>query len=277
MKRSVRSIVLTGASGGLGRALAEEYASPGVTILLLGRNETRLSATAVAVRALGGAAQTASTDVRDAHAMALRILRFDADHPVDLVIANAGASGGRSPLSDRAASEPPEPMGAVAELVAVNLIGAAATVEPLLAPMARRRRGRVALIGSLAGICPLPDLPAYSASKAGLIAWGDAIRGAMAPHGVGVTIANLGFVDTPMCMRHNGFRPQLLTAKSAAARVRRAIDRGHNRLTIPRLLGFLAWLATCIPSSLTHWSLYLFRASITLENIYSKSDHEKSE
>lgn len=249
-------VVLTGASGGIGRALAAELAAPGVAMLLAGRDPGRLAAAADTARARGAAVETAVLDLRDADGLAARLAAFDARHPVDLVVANAGISAGRGP---GAAFEAP---GTMRRLVEVNLMGAVATIEPLLPAMVARGRGRIALMGSLAGLRPLPDMPAYSATKAALRAWGTSLRGALAPHGVGVTVISPGFVTTPMAGRHRGFRPLEMPPDRAARIIRRGLGRGAALITFPRGLAALIWLGNRLPPALSDRAIRAFRAEI---------------
>jgi short-subunit dehydrogenase len=251
-----RRIVLTGASGGLGAALAVRLAAPGVTLLLTGRDPARLEAAAAAARARGAAVETARADVTDAAAMAAALAAFDAAGPVDLVIANAGASSGLGP------GRGPEPPAAARRMIAVNLVGAMNTVEPLLAPMIARGRGRIALVASMAALRPHPDLPAYSAAKAGLRAWGVALRGWLGPLGVGVTVVSPGFVTTPMSARHRGFKPFELPADRAADIVVRGLERGRPLIAFPWPLALLSWLDMRLPPRLSDRAARGFAAEV---------------
>ncbi|MEM6679269.1 MAG: SDR family NAD(P)-dependent oxidoreductase, partial [Pseudomonadota bacterium] len=177
-----QSIVLTGASGGIGHALASRLAADGRHLLLVGRDPDRLAEAREAAAAKGAAVETAPLDVTETARLAEALLAFDDRRPVDLVIAGAGISSGTKP--DGA----PEGLDALRRVIEVNLLGAAATIEPLIPRMVARGHGRIVVIGSVAAHRPLPDMPAYSASKAALRAWATAIRGRLAPQGVGVTI-----------------------------------------------------------------------------------------
>ncbi|MEL6768493.1 MAG: SDR family NAD(P)-dependent oxidoreductase [Pseudomonadota bacterium] len=255
-----RSVVLTGASGGIGRALAVELASNRVTMLLLGRDETRLKATAALARAAGATVRTARADVTDRATMAALLLEADREAPVDLVIANAGRSLGTPPGEGQL-----EPAGALETLAAVNLVGAANTVEPLLGPMRARGRGGIVLMGSLAGQRPLPDMPAYSASKAGLRAWATALRGALARDRIGVMHVSAGFVTSPMSARHLGPRPFELSAEAAARRIRRGLERGAATLAFPWPLAAMAWCGARLPPHLADLAIRPFAARIAPE------------
>lgn len=251
------SLVLTGASGGIGRAIAEECAAPGVTMLLLGRDRCRLSRVAEAAEARGATVEAAAVDVRDAAAMAATLGAFDRRAPVAVVLANAGQSGGAE-----AGGILPEPPGTMARLAAVNLVGAANTVEPLLPAMLARGRGQIVLMGSLAGVLPLAAMPAYSATKAGLAAWALALRAALGGSGVGVTLVEPGFVTSPMSARHRGPRPLELAAPAAARRILRGVAERRARLRFPAALAGLAMAGAALPWPLSGHAARAMTATI---------------
>ncbi len=227
MRSAFPVVVITGASSGLGAALAQAYAGPGAVIGLLGRDRGRLAASAEACEAKGARTRTAAIDVADASAMAAWLDHFDREHPVDLVVANAGISAGPDPDS------PSEGVETAARQIRVNLLGAINTVEPLLPALCARGRGRVAVVASIAAYRGLPYSPGYCASKAGLRAYAEALRPRLAPRGVGVTIVCPGFFDSPMTDRFDGPTPFLASGEAAARIVKRGIDRGRRRVAFP--------------------------------------------
>jgi NAD(P)-dependent dehydrogenase (short-subunit alcohol dehydrogenase family) len=172
----------------------------------------------------------AAIDVADAATMAAWLIGFDRDHPVDLVIANAGTSAGPEPDS------PSEGVETATRQVQVNLLGAINTVEPLLPALCQRGRGQVAMVASIAAYRGLPNSPGYCASKAGLRAYGEALRPRLRPRGVGVTVVCPGFFDSPMTERFEGPTPFRVSAVDAARVVKRGIDRGSRRISFPLLL-----------------------------------------
>lgn len=236
-----RAVVISGASRGLGAALARRFAAPGVRLLLVARSAEALAGVAAECAARGAAAEAAALDVRDAPALAAALRRFEAAGPVDLVIANAGISAGTGP--DGAAEDP----ASAARQVEVNLLGAINLVGPLLPGMRARGGGAVALVASVAGFRGLPDSPAYSASKAGLIAWGEALRAAEGGRGLRVTVVAPGFFESAMSSRFEGPRPLLLGLEAAAARTERAIRAGRGRAVFPVPLGALLRLLALLP------------------------------
>ena len=226
-----RSLLLTGASSGLGAALALSYAAPGITLALNGRDEARLEATAHACRDRGATVRTAALEIGEPGLIGEWVLASDDAAPLDLAIAAAGLSGGPQP------GEITEGVRSASRQVATNLLGAMHVIEPLLPRMLARRGGHVAVISSVAGYRGLPYSPAYSASKAGIRAYGDGLRAALAPHGVACSVVVPGFFDSPMTDHFIGDKPFLIPLDRAAAIVRRGLDRRRGRIVFPRLLG----------------------------------------
>src|SRR5262249_28273736 len=151
--------VITGASSGIGEALALDYAAPGTSLALSGRDAQRLQAVAEACRAKGALVDASQGDVADREAMTARLTEFDDAHPTDLVIANAGVSIDKdnSSLDD---------FSLVRKTFAVNVDGVFNTVEPLVGRLMMRRRGQIGIVSSLAGFIGLPYAASYNASKA---------------------------------------------------------------------------------------------------------------
>lgn len=235
-------IVITGASSGLGAALARSYAGPGVTLGLIGRNADRLAQTAASCEAAGAVTQVASIDVADAKAMADWLVAFDRDTPIDLVIANAGVSGGP------AAGEFSEGVALATRQVTANLLGCINTIEPLLPAMTRRGAGHIAVVASVAGLRGLPYSPAYSASKAGARAYGEGLRALLRPAGVDVTVICPGFFHSPMTDRFKGATSFVVTTDQAMRIVRRGLDRRRSRISFHPLLVLGLKLADLAPA-----------------------------
>jgi short-subunit dehydrogenase len=227
MRAPYRVIAITGASSGLGAALAASYAGPGVVLGLTARNRERLARTDSICRAAGARTESAAIDVADTEAMAAWLGEFDRAHRVELLIANAGTSSGPDPDS------PGEPAATTLRQIEVNLVGAVNTIAPLVPAMCARGRGRVVAIASIAAFRGLPYSPGYCASKAGLRAYAEALRPRLARHGVGVTVVSPGFFASPMTDRWEGPTPFLATGERAARRIKRGIDRGASRIDFP--------------------------------------------
>lgn len=236
-----RNIVITGASSGIGAALAKFYARPGATIGLIGRDPPRLSAIAAEVRMAGAEAQEGLLDLRDRKALVAFLADFEAHHPVDLLIANAGV------LDGRRADGTLEDADAARRVIEINLLGAVDTLHVVLPGMRRRRRGHIVLVSSLAALSPLPDAPAYSASKAGLHSYGRALRTSVADENVHVSVVCPGYVTSAMTDTHIGNHPFKISAEAAARLIGAGIDRNKSVIGFPRQLYVLSLIAPLFP------------------------------
>ena len=233
------SIIITGASSGIGAALARVYAMPGIRLALGGRDPERLEAVAEDCRAAGAGVETAVVDVADRDAMSGWTTAVDGRYPLDLVVANAGVSGGTG--GGR------EPTEQVRRIFAVNVDGTFNTVQPVIPSMMARGRGQIALMSSLAGYRGLPGAPAYCASKAAIKVYGEALRGELAGAGIGVSVICPGYVDTPMTRRNRFPMPYLMDAASAARLIKRRLARNPARIAFPWPMAMAVWLLQALP------------------------------
>ncbi|MEM7547564.1 MAG: SDR family NAD(P)-dependent oxidoreductase [Pseudomonadota bacterium] len=251
-----QSLVLTGASSGIGAALAAEYAAPGMIMLLIARDAARLAEVAGAARAKGAEVETAIIDVTDEAAMRDALLGWDDRHPIDILIANAGiALGGM-----------PEPQGQARRQIEVNLLGTLNTVEPLLPRLIARGAGRIGLVSSIAAIRPSGDLPSYSASKAGVRAYGQAIRSWLRGKGVSVSVICPGFVTSPMSARHEGLKPFEVPADKAAHIIRTGIAKRRGALTFPWQFALMIFLGNRLPPFASDWFERHYAADVKGKN-----------
>ena len=232
-----RHVLITGASSGIGAALARAYAAPGVRLALFGREEGRAREVAEACRAKGALVAVLLVDVTDAEATAAAVRLVDDAHPLDLVVANAGISGAVQGEG-----------GSVAQLFAVNVLGVVHTVEPLLPRFVERGRGQIALMSSLAYFVSRPGTAAYCGSKAAVRIWGEGLRERLAPQGVSVSVICPGFVDTPLTRRNPFPMPMLMPVEPAAALIKERLAHGQGRIAFPRLLYAGARLAGMLPA-----------------------------
>jgi len=240
MDKNFRSILLTGAGSGLGAALARRYAAPGVRLALIGRDEARLAQVAADCIARGATVEQASIDVTDQPALAAWIAAADDAHPFDLVIANAGISGGTSGIGGEA--DPSR------QIFATNVDGVLNTIEPILPRMRQRGSGTVALMSSLASFRGLPGSAAYSASKAAVRVLGESLRGDYLASGVSVSVICPGFVVTPMTARNRFRMPFLMSAERAAEIMVRGLAQGRARIAFPWQTYALVRLVAALPA-----------------------------
>jgi len=238
-----RSILITGASSGIGEALAMAYAGPGISLALSGRDAGRLEAVAAACRQRGATIHPGIIDVADRDAMARWIEAVDRTAPIDLVVANAGIGVG---TTDGFESEEQ-----TRTVFGVNLGGTFNTVLPLIPKLVARRRGQIALLSSLASFRGFPGSPTYCGSKAALRVWGEGLRGDLQPYGVGVSVICPGFVASRITARNEFPMPFLMSAERAAAIVKRGLARNRARIAFPFPMYFAIWLLGTLPPLLT--------------------------
>lgn len=251
-----RTIALTGASSGIGAALAAELSAPGIRMALAGRETGRLEEVAAACRAKGAAVETAVIDVRDRAALHAWLAAVDASGAVDVLIANAGVSAGLGPRQSR------ERDNDVRRLVEVNLLGTIDTVSGLVDAMRSRGRGHIVIVASVAGLRGYPAMPTYSATKAALIAYAEAIRGWLRPFGVAVTVVCPGFVTSPMSARHKGSKPFEMSPERAARIMARGIAARRAVVAFPFLLALGARASRLLPAALSDLAFRPFAAKI---------------
>jgi len=237
-----RHILITGASSGIGAALARHYASAGVRLDLGGRDQPRLQGVVADCRGRGATVLSRAVDVTDRSAMREWILGADTATPLDLVVANAGIGVNEGTGRDGESR--------AREVFAVNLEGVLNTAYPAIERMAERGRGQLALMSSLAGYRGFPDAPAYSASKAAVKALAEAWRGALAAHGICVSAICPGFIETPMTQRHPFPMPFLMTAERAAGIIASGLARDRPRIAFPWPMAVGTWFVAALPAAL---------------------------
>ncbi|TLG78854.1 SDR family NAD(P)-dependent oxidoreductase [Methylocystis sp. B8] len=277
MAKSAVRVFITGASSGIGRALAVAYASEGASLVLLGRDAERLEAAARACLAAGAEeAETHVADVRDRESMA-RIVQSAQDKlPIDILIANAGVATGLSPGQ---LLETPE---AVRAMLKINVEGVFNTVEPAILPMCARKSGRIAIVGSMAGVRALPHSPAYCAAKACVHMWADSLRGQLAAYGVHVALIVPGYVKTPMSARTivktpfsaraivktsasgdvESWQPGALSDEEAARIIKNGLERRRDVIAFPRYMYWAMRLFSFLPAALVDGVMRQFPAEV---------------
>jgi short-subunit dehydrogenase len=239
-------VVITGASRGLGRELALAYARPGCLLGLAARDGAALDDVAVQCRLRGADVVARVADVTEPGALTDWMVELDARRPIDLLIANAGLFDGRRPGAAG------EGLDAAIGQLRVNLEGAIRTIDAVLPLMVARGRGHVAAISSLAAVYPLADAPAYSASKAGLVTYCDALRELLAPSGVDVSVVYPGHIATRQTEAYEGGLPLLMSAEKAARRIKAGLARRRSRIWLPVSLALFARIGGVLPPKLRH-------------------------
>ena len=236
-----RHVLITGATSGLGRALAQRYARVGRLLSISGRDQARLQSVAATCREAGADVHIASLDVTDEKVMERWVIERDEHQPIDILIANAGI-GGAAVVPAHTGED-----GAMARhILSVNTMGIINTVTPISPRMIGRGRGHIVMVGSIQDSVGVPQSPVYCASKAAVRIYADGLRRLLADQGVLVTLVRPGFIDTPMSKSLNMPRPFCWTAERAAERVIADIAKGARQSVFPwpvRLLFGLQKLA----------------------------------
>jgi len=221
---AVRHALVTGASSGIGRGLAQALAARGAHVTLAARRRERLDELVGEIIAGGGSAEALVLDISDGDATFAALQAADARRPIDFLVANAG-QGGITPGKKLDWKR-------VKEILETNLVGAAATIAGVVPGMVARGEGRVVAVASVAGFRGLPRFGAYSASKAGLITLCESLRIDLHGTGVSVTTVCPGYVQTEM-LTPGKSHPFVVSVDDAVATILRAADARDAVCTFP--------------------------------------------
>lgn len=239
-------VMVTGASSGIGRALALEVAARGAHLGLLARREDLLNKLVGEATKHNVKAVAASADVRDAKAVRAAADRFRKElGPIDILIANAGIG-----TADHALTLAPEH---AAEVIGINVLGAVNSVAAVAPEMVERRRGRLVAISSLAAYRGLPKSAAYCASKAALTAYFESVRIDLRKTGVGVTIIYPGFIKTTLTSGRVAKMPYLMELDYAVKKIVSAIEKEKKTYAFPWQLATFVRSGLIMPTGIYDW------------------------
>ncbi len=241
-----QSVVITGASSGIGQAIALEYSHPNSILGLIGRSTARLEETAAECRILGADVTNGIVDVRDRVGLGRWLAAFDDVHPIDLLVANAG-------VLVRVIPGDIEPSDEAYALMETNVLGVFNTVQPLIPRMMTRKQGQIAIVASVAAFTTLPHSPSYSSSKAAVLNYGLSLRPALAAHGVRVSVICSGFVETPMIAHIKGPKPFNMSAQQAARHIRLGLEKNKGLIAFPRIFAAISRIDGLLPESIRRW------------------------
>jgi short-subunit dehydrogenase len=237
-------VFITGASSGIGQALAARFAQAGYRLALVARRTEDMQAWAQAQGLDGARCQVYGADVADTdRIVAAGQACLAAQGVPDVVIANAGISVGMD-TAERG------DIDVMARTFAINNTGLAATFHPFVAGMLARGSGALVGIGSVAAIRGLPGHGAYCASKAAVVAYCESLRGELRGSGVAVVTLLPGYVDTPLTRQNRYSMPFLLSGEAFADRAFKAIRDGRSYRVIPWQMGVVAKLLRLLPNPL---------------------------
>ena len=238
-----KTILITGATSGIGEALALEYALTGNILSLTGRNEKNLQEITKLCEEKGARVIAKNIDVRNKQEMQDWILEIGNKYGLDLIIANAGISAG---TADGIESE-----NQISQIFDTNVSGVLNTINPAIQIMQKQGNGQIALMSSLAGFRGLPSSPAYSASKAFVRVYGEGLRGSLAKIGIKVNVICPGYVKTPMTDKNNFPMPFLMDSDKAAKIIKLGLAKNKSRIAFPLPFYLLVWLLTLTSNKIT--------------------------
>ncbi|MBO6281830.1 MAG: SDR family NAD(P)-dependent oxidoreductase [Alphaproteobacteria bacterium] len=238
------SILITGASSGIGEALALYYAKNGATDLFLsGRNAERLEQVAERCRQTGVTVYPKQINVTDRAAMCEWIAQCEKTAPLNIVFANAGVSTGEESTEN------------AYNTFETNVMGVINTIHPVMDIFKSRQDGRkvIAITSSIAGYHGLPSCPSYSATKACTKAYGEALRGSLKPFGIQVSVICPGFVKSRITDKNTCPMPFFMSAEKAAQIIAERIDKNIGLITFPWPMRLGVWALSILPNRLTDW------------------------
>jgi len=243
-----KKIMITGASSGIGHQMALDYGRQGASLWLLARSEAKLNDLAVSIRAAGGEAHVLVCDATiELDLMNALQTAQEGSGGFDLVIANAGWGGKMKYPSENN-------INVLNQIIDLNFKAATQTLEFFAKYMVVAKQGHLVGISSVAGFRGLPAGAAYSATKAGLIAYLESLRFSLQPFGVKVTDIRPGFVRTPMTAQNKVPMPFLLDVDQASIKIIRAIERGSKRFTFPWQMAIFVHILRGTPDFIYDWA-----------------------
>jgi short-subunit dehydrogenase len=238
--KNPKTILITGASSGIGRELALSYAAAGILLLLTGRDEKRLAEIAAECTAKGASVITTNIPVTARAEFSAQVTAWDDATPIDMVIANAGISGGHGKAGDDVEQ-------LLRNIIATNIDGMFNTVNPLIDRMRARKSGQIVLMSSIAGFRGLPSAPAYSTAKNAVRAYGEALRPLLARDNVEVNVVFPGFVRTPLTDANDFAMPFMMEPQKAARIIRTGLNKNRAVIAFPWQMRAMIMVITALP------------------------------
>jgi len=239
----LKSVLITGATGSIGGALALSYAAPERTLILQGRNQERLNAVANMCESRGARVIRGVIDLRERQELVSWLSQILENVELDLLIVNAGVNANIGPDGQG------ESWHEIETIVDVNILSAMLIIDTVLPSMRLRRCGQIALVSSLAAYFGLPITPTYSASKAAVKAYGEALRGWLGSEGIRVNVIMPGYVESSMSDAMLGPKPFLWSPEKAASVIQRGLQKNKARISFPFPLNLGTWFLATLPAS----------------------------
>lgn len=248
--RKYQSILITGASSGLGKELAIQFAKEGIVLFLMARDENKLLDTVNLCKNKNARVYHKVFDIKNREVVKNWILECDKICNIDLVIANAGISAGTA--NGNESSEQ------VYDIFETNIYGVLNTIEPIIPKMIGRRQGQIAIISSMSAFIGMPSCPAYSASKACVLAYGQGFRGYLENYNVGVSIVCPGFIKTPLTDKNNFKMPLIMTTEKASKKIINGLLKNNGLIVFPFTIYIFLKVLRTLPFSWVNYILSKF-------------------
>ncbi len=235
------SVIITGASSGIGKALSIKLAQRSKHLYLIGRNKSKLESVKETCIKMGALVETFSVDIKDREKVSDVILSIDKRSAVDLVIANAGIGTAQSAELNNGVPN-------YAEIIQTNILGIHNTIDPLIERMKERANGQIAVMSSLAGFRGYSKYYVYNATKAYSRIYAQGLRLDLKKHNIKVSTIAPGFVKTPLTDRNPFKMPFLMNPERAAQIIIKGLNYNKSLIAFPKLLHFLIHLITSLPT-----------------------------
>ncbi len=265
-----KHIAITGASSGIGAALAEYYAGFGYRLALCARNMQRLEQIASECKALGATVSITEVEISNLSDVKLWISSLNEVQPIDIMFVNAGVTGGVG------AGKPLETSEDVGQILSTNLIGATNTINEAVEMMLVSGGGQIVITNSLASYVGFQGSPAYCASKAGLKIYCESLQRLLKPKNILFTLIYPGYVDSPMSRKVVGSKPLTKSAENAARLIALATEKKKPQMGFPYSMWMGVRLLSILPFSIQNIFVPLFDWQMDIEpekNVVSNKQH----
>jgi len=239
-----RNILITGASSGIGSAMAIRLATPNIRLILLARNSKRLEAVAAQCSQLQAEVIIHTADVSVTSEIQNLIENIDTEFPIDLIICNAGVTNSVGKKGEA------ETWNEITQVVDTNLYGVLACLNPLISKMQKRKQGQIAIISSLTAFYGMPVTPIYSASKSALKGYGEGLRGWLKHDGIKVNMVYPGFVKSELSDQLNTDKPFMISTAKAADIIVRGLEKNRPSISFPFPLNYGIRILNILPTRL---------------------------
>ncbi len=237
-----RNILITGASSGIGSAMAIRLAAPDTRLILLARNKEKLKAVAADCIKLKAEVDIYKADVTVTADIQNLIESIDTEFPIDLVICNAGVTNSVGKKGEA------ETWEEITQVIDTNLYGVLACLNPLISRMQLRKQGQIAIISSLTAFYGMPVTPIYSASKSALKGYGEALRGWLKHDGIKVNMVYPGFVKSDLSDQLNTDKPFMMSTEKAANIIVRGLEKNKPSISFPFPLNYGIRILNMLPT-----------------------------